>query len=69
MIKKKIYRIGKNLGLDNKDIELILNTPRNKSNIQLSLSIYKSGTRYGTISHCEIYKSGTLYGTINTDDF
>jgi hypothetical protein len=84
MLKNEIYKIGGNLGLDKNDIDIILNSSQNVSNIHPSSNVYKSGTyydtispneiykhggRYGTLSINEIYKAGTQYGTVSPNDF
>jgi hypothetical protein len=50
MSKKKIYRIGGNLGIDKNEIDNIINTPCKNTNSELISDIYKVGALYGTIS-------------------
>jgi hypothetical protein len=68
MLKKEIYRIGGNLGLDKNDIDIILTTQHHISYIKPISNVYKSGTEYGTISPTEIYKGGTRYGTVSFNE-
>jgi hypothetical protein len=51
MLSNKIYEIGKNLGLTNKDLEDIISTatPTNNS-FPSAFETYKHGGRYGSIS-------------------
>jgi len=69
MFKKEIYKIGRNLGLDKNDIDIVLNTPHKISSYKPTPDIYKNGTDYGTISIKDLYKVGTRYGTISFYDF
>ena len=68
-IKNEIYQIGQNLGLTPMDINYFINNDDNDTNKKnSSVDIYKSGTKYGTVSSSEFYKSGTWYGTVSPVD-
>ena len=66
--KNKIYKLGKTLGLDKKDIDNVLSA-KTKNTYETTntpaADMYKAGTRYGTTSRQEIYKAGTDYATIS----
>lgn len=69
MVKKDIYEIGRNLGLDKNDINFIINSPHIVSIYTPTADVYKNGTDYGTVSLKDVYKVGALYGTISLKDF
>jgi hypothetical protein len=62
-MQNKIYKIGRTLGLNKKDINSVLSS-KSASAGYSTKEIYKSGTIYGTVNSKEIYKSGTIYGTV-----
>jgi len=69
MLEKKIYRIGRSLGLDKNDIDTVIKTPHKISSYTPTADIYKNGTDYGTVSPIDVYKIGSKYGTISSNDF
>jgi hypothetical protein len=50
MVKNKIYRIGRKLGLEKNEIDIVINTTCKKTNNEFISDIYKVGALYGTIS-------------------
>jgi hypothetical protein len=70
-MKSEIYKIGRSLGLDKKDIDKVLSSnSRQMGNTAGALvaDVYKSGTDYGAVSPKDLYKSGDLYGTVAPKD-
>ena len=69
MFKKDIYKIGRKLGLNKNDIDIVTNTPQTISSYTPTADIYKNGTDYGTVSLKDFYKVGSLYSAISLKDF
>jgi len=66
--KDNIYKLGKILGLDKKDIDNVLSAKLRISTEGINtpaVDVYKAGTRYGTLSSKELYKAGSRYGTLS----
>jgi len=67
-MKNDIYKVGKSLGLNKKDIDNILSASPKQTGDKAdapAVDLYKSGGKYGTVSPQDIYKSGTDYGTVS----
>jgi hypothetical protein len=50
MAINNIYAVGRKLGLEKNQIDIVINTPCKKTNIEPCSSIYKVGALYATIS-------------------
>jgi len=69
--KNKIYKLGKTLGLDKKDIDSVLSAKTKNTYATTNTpaaDMYKAGNLYGTLSSKELYKAGNLYGTLSPND-
>jgi len=64
-MKNSIYKSAKDLGLDKKDVDIVLSSSRNSNCNSAGVDLYKAGTDYGTVSPKELYKAGTEYGTVS----
>jgi len=67
-MKSDVYKIGKTLGLNKKDIDNVLSAKQTQTGDTAGIpssDLYKSGSDYGTVSPKEIYKGGNYYGTIS----